>query len=68
MSVRHYTSYIDLYDTPINIERAMKERSNYFNEQRGVKKKEDNRGNFQPQEQYRRSFGNQYSNNNARRG
>jgi len=42
ISVRQYTSYVDLYDTAINIERAMKERSNYFHEQRGVKRKRDN--------------------------
>jgi len=29
MSVRQYTSYVDLYDTPINVERAIEERSNY---------------------------------------
>jgi len=33
MSVRQYKSYVDLYDTAISVERAMKERSNYFNEQ-----------------------------------
>jgi len=66
MSIRQYTSYIDLYDTAVNIERAMKEQSNYFNEQQGVKKKGDDRGNFQPQEQCRRSSRNQYWNNNAR--
>ena len=32
MSVSQYTSYVDLYDTAINIETAMKERGNYFNE------------------------------------
>ena len=31
-SVRQYASYVDLYDTAINVERAMKERSHYFNE------------------------------------
>jgi len=50
MSVRQYTSYVGLYDTAVNVKRAMKEQSNYFNEQRGTKKKGDNRGNFQPQE------------------
>ena len=35
MSIRQYTSYVDLYDTAINVERALKERSNYFNEQQG---------------------------------
>ena len=33
MLVHQYTSYVDLYDTGINIKRAMKERSNYFNGQ-----------------------------------
>ena len=32
MSVRQYASYVDLYDTAVNVERAMKERSHYFNE------------------------------------
>jgi len=32
MSVREYTSYVDLYDTAVNVERAMKERNNYVNE------------------------------------
>ena len=58
MSVRQYTSYVDLYDTAINVERAMKEQSNYFNEQRGTKRKGDNRGNFQSHEQYCRPVGN----------
>jgi len=33
ISVHQYTSYVDLYDTMVNVERVMKERSNYFNEQ-----------------------------------
>jgi len=68
MSVCQYTSYVDQYDTAANVESAMKERSNYFNEQRGTKRKGDNQGNFQPQEQYCRPAGNQYSNNNTRGG
>jgi len=32
MSVQQYASYVDLYDTAVNVERAMKERSHYFNE------------------------------------
>jgi len=28
-SVRHYNSYEDMYDTPINVERAMKQRSEF---------------------------------------
>jgi len=54
MPVLQYTSYVDLHDTAVNVERAMKEGSNYFNEQRGPKRKGDNRGNFRPQEQYHR--------------
>ena len=53
MPIRQYASYVDLYDAAVNVERAMKERSNYFNEQRGTKRKGDNRDNFQPQGQYR---------------
>jgi len=71
MSVRQYASYVDLYDTAVDVERAMKERSNYFNEQRGAKRKEDNRynrGNFQSQEQNRRPAGGQYSGNFNRGG
>ena len=68
MFVHQYVSYVDLYDTAVNIERAMKERSNYFNEQWGTKRKGDNRGNFQTHKQYRRLAGNQYSNNNTRGG
>ena len=39
MFVQQYTFYMDLYDTVVNVERAMRERSNYFNEQHGVKRK-----------------------------
>ena len=46
MSVHQYFSYVNLYDSTINAERTMKERSNYLNEQWGVKRKGDNRGNF----------------------
>ena len=49
MSVRQYASYVDQYDTAVSIEKAMKERSNYFNEQWGTKRNGDNRGNFQLQ-------------------
>jgi len=47
MSVRQYASYVDLYDTVVNVERVMKERNNYFNEQRGTKREGDNQGNYQ---------------------
>ena len=32
MSVRQCTLYVDLHDIAVNVERAMKEQSNYFNE------------------------------------
>ena len=63
MSVRQYASYVDVYDTAVNVERAMKERSNYFNEQRGTKGKRDNQGSFQGPEQNPWPAGGQYSNN-----
>ena len=31
LSVCQYTSYVDLYDTAVNVERTMKEKSNYLN-------------------------------------
>ena len=71
MSILQYASYVDLYDTAVNVERAVKERSNYFNEQRGAKRKghnRDNLGNFQSQEQNRRPAGGQYSGNFNRGG
>jgi len=68
MSVRQYASYIDVYDTTINVERAMKERSHYFNEQRGTKRKGDNQGTFRTQEQNCRPVGGQHSDNFNRGG
>ena len=32
MLMRQYTSDMDLYNTTVNMERAMKERNSYFNE------------------------------------
>ena len=32
MLVHQCTSYVDLYSTVVNVERAVKERNNYFNE------------------------------------
>jgi len=32
MSGGQYNSYVDLYDTVVHLERAMKERRSYFNE------------------------------------
>jgi len=37
---------MDLYDTEVNVEREMKERSSYFNEQCETERKEDQRENF----------------------
>ena len=36
MWVRHYTSYEDMYDTAINMEKAIKERNKFYNEQWGL--------------------------------
>jgi len=57
MSMRQYASHVDLYGTAVNVKRAMKGRNNYFNEQSGTKRKEDNMGNYQTQEQNRRLAG-----------
>jgi len=38
MSVRHYTSYENMYDTMVNIEKATKEKNEFYNEQRGMKR------------------------------
>jgi len=46
--VHQFTSYVNLYDTTLNVETAMKEINNYFDEQREIKRKEDQRGNFHP--------------------
>ena len=49
MSVSQYVCYKDLYDTAANMKRAMKENSIYFSEQRGNKRKGDQRENFYSQ-------------------
>ena len=36
--MRHYNSYEDMYDTAVNVERAMKERSEFYNKQHEVKR------------------------------
>ena len=41
MSVRHYTLYEDMYDTAVTVKRVMKERNEFYNEQRGVKRRRD---------------------------
>ena len=48
ISMQQYASYMDLYNTAVNVEREMRERSNYFNEQCGIKRKRDQRKNFYP--------------------
>jgi len=68
MPVHQYTFYMDLYDSTVNMERAMKERKDYFNEQRGIKRKGDQRENFHPQDLYKRPPGNHYQSNNVRGG
>jgi len=41
MSVHQYIFYEDMYDTAVNVERAMKGKNEYYNEQRRSKRKED---------------------------
>ena len=41
LSVHQCTSYMDMCDTMVNVERVTKERSNYFNGQRRIKRNED---------------------------
>jgi len=41
MSMRQCISYKDLYDTAVNVEMAMKEKNDYYNEQHGNKMKGD---------------------------
>ena len=48
MSVQQYASYVDLYDIVVNGERAMRESTNYFIKQRGIKRKGNQRDNFHP--------------------
>jgi len=37
MSVRHYALFKNIYDTTVNVERAMKERTEFYNRQWGIK-------------------------------
>ena len=41
MFVCQYTSYVDMYDTAVNVEKATKEGNNCFSEQHGTKRKGD---------------------------
>jgi len=45
---------MDLYGTTVTVERAMKEKNDYFNEQCRIKRKADRRENFHPQGPYKR--------------
>ena len=52
MPICQYTSYGGAYDTAINVERLVKEKNEFYNEQRGSKRKGD--------QQYNRNFQNPY--------
>ena len=39
MSVHQYTSYKDMYDTTVNMERMIKEKNEFYIDQRGKKRK-----------------------------
>jgi len=54
MFVCQYTFYVDLYETAVFVERTMKEKNDYFNEQCGIKRKGDQRENFHLQGVYKR--------------
>ena len=45
MLVWQYTSYEDLYDTAVNVERATNEKNEFYNEQQSIKRSGDQRGN-----------------------
>jgi len=68
ISVQQYTFYVDLYDIAVNVERVMRERSNYFNEQYRIKRRGVNERKLHPKVQDRRPPGNPYPNKNARGG
>jgi len=45
MALQHYASYEDMYDTVVNVERATKEKNEFYNKQRGMKRSWDQCGN-----------------------
>jgi len=45
MSIRQYTSYEDMYDTTVKVERVMKEKNEFYNEQWGIRGIEINKRN-----------------------
>ena len=44
--VHQHTSYMDVHNIMVSVERIMKEKNDYYNEQRGTKRKGDQRENF----------------------
>ena len=61
MAVRHYTLYEDMYDITVNVEKATKEKKEFYNEQRGMKSSGDhcrNRDDKQPHKRPRKIFSN----------
>jgi len=45
MSAQHYTSYEDMYDTMVNVERETKEKNEFYNKQQRMKRSGDHYGN-----------------------
>ena len=41
MAVRHYTLYEDMYDITVNVEKATKEKKEFYNEHRSMKRSGD---------------------------
>ena len=67
MFVRHYTSYEDIYNTAVNIDRETKEKNEFYNEQWGMKRSGDqyeNQGYKQPHKRPRKNFPNHYYSDN----
>ena len=70
MSVRHYTSYEDMHDTVVNVERATKEKNKFYNKQRGMKRSGDQRGKhgyLQPCKRPRENLSSQHHSDNRQR-
>jgi len=67
MLVRHETSHNNMYDTAVNVESATKEKNEFYNEQRGMKRRGDQRNNHSFSQLHKRpseTFPNHaYSNN-----
>jgi len=67
MLVLDYTSYEDKYDTGVNIERATREKNEFYNEQQGMKRSGDQCGNqcYQhPHKRPRENFPNHHYSDN----